>query len=88
LLAGTRQLHDNRPPVKDSAAMTGDELSELLREVGWPAAELARRLSIREDTVRGWLNGRREVPPNVGRWLEQIRDGIATAPALPDGWSR
>jgi DNA-binding transcriptional regulator YdaS (Cro superfamily) len=49
---------------------------------------LARRLSVREDSVRHWLNGRRPIPPNVERWLYAVRDSIATAPALPDGWLR
>jgi hypothetical protein len=36
----------------------------------------------------GWLNGRRAVPPNLERWLYQVRDSLSTAPPLPDGWQR
>jgi transcriptional regulator with XRE-family HTH domain len=66
--------------------MTGDELGELLRAIGWTSAELARRLSIRPDTVNSWLTGRRPVPGNVERWLHQVRAGFGSAPALPEGW--
>jgi hypothetical protein len=68
--------------------MTGDEMGEVLRQIGWPTAELARRLNVREDSVRSWLNGRREIPPNLERWLYAVRDSIASAPPLPDGWTR
>jgi hypothetical protein len=65
---------------------TGDELGEVLRAIGWTSAELARRLTIRPDTVNSWLTGRRPVPANVERWLYQVRAGFGSAPALPDGW--
>jgi hypothetical protein len=78
-------LHDNATPFKH-LRMTGGEMSECLRAIGWPLAELCRRLSIREDTARGWLTNRRPIPPNVERWLHAVRDNLANAPALPDGW--
>lgn len=85
--AGTRQLHDSVSQASDTrGAMTGDEMSEVLRQIGWTAGELARRLSVREDTVRGWLNSRRGVPLNLERWLRQVRDTVNTAPRLPDDW--
>jgi hypothetical protein len=86
LLAGKRELHDNLLAVKDYRPMTGEEMSEVLRQIGWPLGELCRRLSVREDTARGWLSNRRPIPPNVAQWLHQVRDGINTAPALPEGW--
>jgi hypothetical protein len=61
-------------------------MSECLRAIGWQISELSRRLSVREDTIRGWLTDRRPIPPNVERWLYQVRDGINTAPALPADW--
>ena len=70
------------------ARMTGDEMSATLKAIGWTGGELARRLGVREDTVRGWLIGRREIPPNLERWLHQVRESRATAPILPAGWQR
>ena len=60
----------------------------VLKAIGWTSAELARRLSVREDSVRHWLNGRRPIPPKVERWLYAVRTDFSSAPALPDGWSR
>ena len=57
-----------------------------LKAIGWTSAELAPRLSVREDSVRHWLNGRRPIPPNVEHWLCAVRDSFSSAPALPDGW--
>jgi hypothetical protein len=39
--------------------MTGEELAEALRQIGWSAGELRRRLGITERVVRDWLNDRR-----------------------------
>jgi hypothetical protein len=88
LSADALRLHDRVRRASDARGMTGDEMGETLRQIGWPTAELARRLSVREDTVRGWLKGRRPVPPNLERWLLAVRDNLANAPALPDGWQR
>jgi DNA-binding transcriptional regulator YiaG len=67
-------------------SMSPAELSDILREIGWPAAELQRRLGVREETIRQWLNGRRTIPPNLEQWLYAVRDNLANAPPLPDGW--
>jgi hypothetical protein len=32
--------------------MSGDEMFAVLKAIGWTSAELARRLSVREDSVR------------------------------------
>jgi hypothetical protein len=66
--------------------MDGTELGEVLKAIGWSVAELQRRLGVRGDTVRQWLSNRREIPPNLERWLYQVRDAQGQAPALPDGW--
>ena len=66
--------------------MTGAELSEVLRQIGWPVSELVQRLGVRPDTVTQWLRGRREIPDNLARWLVAVRDGVASAGELPDGW--
>jgi plasmid maintenance system antidote protein VapI len=59
---------------------------QTLKHIGWSPAELARRLGVRDDSVRHWLNGRRAIPENLATWLVQVRDAQAQAPALPDGW--
>jgi len=66
--------------------MTGDELGDVLREIGWLPRELARRLSVRSATVADWLTGRRNIPPNLEQWLYRVRDLQAQAPPLPDNW--
>ena len=74
------------PDQATLAAMTGDEMAATLKAIGWTSGELARRLDIRADTVQSWLIGRRPIPPNVERWLYQVRDSLSTAPQWPDGW--
>ena len=54
--------------------MTPDRLDACLRELGWQQPELARRLEVRLSTIRQWLSGRREIPPNVAAWLEDLSD--------------
>jgi DNA-binding transcriptional regulator YiaG len=66
--------------------MTGNEMFEILRQLDWSPAALARRLSVRVDTVRQWLNSRREIPPNLAEWLIDLHNKLLEKP-LPDGWS-
>jgi hypothetical protein len=66
--------------------MDAAEFSEVLRAIGWSAGELARRLSIRPGSVYDWLNARRPIPDNLGKWLRQVRDAQGQAPPLPDDW--
>jgi hypothetical protein len=86
LSAGKRRLHDIGARVKHAAQMTGDEMGECLRAIGWEPTTLAQRLGVRPDTVRSWLAGRREIPPNLERWLLAVRDGVASAGPLPENW--
>jgi DNA-binding transcriptional regulator YiaG len=83
---GGHRLRDLRAPVKASIAMTSAELSDILREIGWQPAELATRLGVRQESVRGWLSGRREIPENLAVWLRAVRDGVSSAGPLPEGW--
>jgi hypothetical protein len=66
--------------------MTGDEMFEILRQLDWSPADLARRLGVRPDTMRQWLHSRREIPSNLAEWLIEIRNKLQEKP-LPDGWS-
>jgi hypothetical protein len=66
--------------------MTGAKMSDLLREIGWEPATVAQKLGVRVDVVRGWLAGRREIPPNLADWLRRVRDGQASAGPLPEDW--
>jgi hypothetical protein len=68
------------------AAMTGPELSECLKQIGWPISELVDRLQVRPDTVMQWIRGRRPIPENLAEWLIKVRDGQASAGPLPEGW--
>jgi len=79
-------LHDNGLAVKHAALMTGDEMGECLRAIGWEPPTLAQRLGVRPDTVRSWLSGRREIPDNLATWLLAVRDGQAAAGSLPENW--
>lgn len=79
-------LHDISATASEHHAVTGDEMAEALKAIGWTSGELARRLDIRADTVQSWLIGRRPIPPNVERWLHQVRASLSTAPQWPDGW--
>lgn len=66
--------------------VTGDEMFATMQAIGWSPATLARRLGVQESSVRQWLNGRREIPPNLADWLTKVRDAQGQAPSLPDGW--
>ena len=68
--------------------MTPDRLRECLRVLGWANAELARRLSVSESSVRMWLSGRREIPPALDAFLEERVRRALDGPQLPDGWQR
>ena len=47
------------------------EMVETMREIGWTATDLARRLGLSDRSVRRYMTGQRGVPPNFG--------GLATA---------
>jgi transcriptional regulator with XRE-family HTH domain len=68
--------------------MTPKRLEACLQELGWMQPELARRLGVRLSTIRQWLSGRRAIPPNVDRWLEDLARRVGEAPSQPEGWSR
>lgn len=73
--------------------MTGDEMRNVLQELGWKQADLCRRLDKNKNTVSKWAT---EGPPNwaaeylqMAQALDQvhrrfIRPGRATAPAEHD----
>jgi hypothetical protein len=68
--------------MSDSNASGAARLSKALADLDWQPRQLARRLQVQEKTVREWLAGRREVPPNLLDWIE----ARARGPQLPDGW--
>jgi plasmid maintenance system antidote protein VapI len=68
--------------------MDAAEFRDVLREIGWSASELARRLGIRPGSVFDWLNGRNAVPENLAAWLRRVRDAQGSVPPLPDNWRR
>jgi hypothetical protein len=68
--------------------VSGPELSECLKAIGWPVSELVERLGVRSDTAVQWIKGRRPVPENLATWLRRIRDAQGAIPPLPDDWRR
>jgi transcriptional regulator with XRE-family HTH domain len=61
-------------------------LAALLARIGWSTGELAARLDVSPDAARHWASGRREPPPSVLAWLEDIADAVASVAQLPPGW--
>lgn len=47
-------------------------LSAALAPIHWGPVDLARKLNINERTVRRWLAGQNEPPPNILAWLEAV----------------
>ena len=60
--------------TSDAPLMTKERMAEIMRQIGWSSRELGRRLGVRESSIRRYLQGSREVPPNLAAWLE----GLAT----------
>jgi len=71
-----------------SKGVDGAELDSVLKQIGWHPPVLAQRLGVRNDSVYGWLTGRRPIPDNLAVWLRRIRDAQGQVPPLPDGWRR
>jgi ribosome-binding protein aMBF1 (putative translation factor) len=55
-------------------------------ELGWSSGELARRLNIREDSVRQYISGKRNIPDGLGVWLDACVEIARTMPKHPEGW--
>ena len=66
--------------------MDNRRLEECLRIIGWSSQEIARRLDVRENTVRQMLQGKRRIPDNFAAWLEGFVAHLGAYPALPDDW--
>ena len=67
--------------------MTGEQLSECLRTLGWSARELARRVNRGERLIRRMCEGREEIPDNLADWVRQLSEIMARQPHLPKNWS-
>jgi len=50
--------------------MTGDDLRQLLKDLGWKQADLCRRLGMAKNTVSGWANN--GAPAWVGEYLSAM----------------
>jgi hypothetical protein len=66
--------------------MTGPELVDAMRTMGWNAPALAAHLDVPTKTVRDWMSGRREVPANLASWIQTRADAWRDLPDLPEGW--
>jgi hypothetical protein len=52
--------------------MTPDRLRECLGALNWSTAALAVMAQVSPVTARRWLNGKVQIPPGVGRVIEQM----------------
>jgi transcriptional regulator with XRE-family HTH domain len=63
--------------------MTPQELSKLLDDVGWSVNELARRIDVRQQTIRRWLAGSAPFPDRIAAWLQEVARIIGQIPPPP-----
>jgi ribosome-binding protein aMBF1 (putative translation factor) len=73
-------------PVPFSLPYPRERLVWACATLGWSIGELARRLNIREDTARQMAMGRRNIPDDLGHWLEACVAIAETMPTQPEGW--
>jgi DNA-binding transcriptional regulator YiaG len=71
---------------KRQSGMDGAELDAILKTLGWTPQELARRLSVRNDSVYAWLTNRRPIPQTLADWLRLHRTAQGSVPPLPENW--
>jgi hypothetical protein len=72
--------------MSETERYTPHQMLAALVILGWSSGHLARRLKVREGTVRQMLGGKRNIPNQLGRWLDQCATIAQTMPALPDDW--
>lgn len=62
---------DNPPPR--TSPCSPERLAWLMHVLGWGSNYLAEhKLGVNTKSVRFWLSGRREIPPNLHQWLEDL----------------
>ena len=61
--------------------MTGPELDQAMRAIGWNGRALASRLRCSEMLVRKWRAGSIPIPDPVGQWLARVAHAIERLPA-------
>lgn len=78
---------DNKPVESEKASVvTGDEMSDALRRIGWSVNELSRRLRIGERRLRRMTDGREEIPENLADWLRGLAENMDRQPRMPKDW--
>lgn len=60
-------------------------MTYLLARIGWSQTELADRLGVNSRTVRRWVSGQNETPPDVVAWLQTVAMAVEAIPQ-PAGW--
>ena len=60
--------------------MTGDELKERRRRIGWAAEVLAREAKVSDRHWRRMEAGERPVPEDISAWVQRLSDAIAAVP--------
>ena len=66
--------------------MTGEEMVQAMRVIGWNSHELARRLRIHDRRLRRMQAGTEEIPEAMARWLMIWAQAASRLPQLPEGW--
>jgi DNA-binding XRE family transcriptional regulator len=76
-------------PAGADAANMNTAPSELFRlgrlGMGWSETELARTLSVPEQTVRDWESGIGDIPPKVAAWVCMYARGAQTRDTDAEG---
>ncbi len=73
------------PPWLEPLVYPSERLRWACEILGWTPGALAKRLNINETSARDWWNERRNIPAQVGPWLEALIVPHLEFP-LPDNW--
>ena len=68
--------------------MSKSTIAATLDAIGWPDAEMARRLNCSRATVTRWRGGRTRPPSDVAQWLEAVAravEDLMPPPPVPMG---
>lgn len=55
-------------------------IDQLMSDIGWTTAELARRINSPRHTVYSWRIGQRTAPGWLHDWLVQLRASVVAVP--------
>jgi hypothetical protein len=73
-------------PCPPSLPMTYPRMQWCIHVIGWPIAELARRIHMSGSSVKQMQCGRQAIPDSLAIWLEMLTARMLNAPLLPHHW--